>query len=272
MLVSHESPLCLLDKSLEYNDFDYALVHLFETNQRYYDFYKKCVKNNREVLLDNSLFELGKAFEPKQFIKWIEKLEPSVYVIPDVWQNAKATAENAKNWVKMYGNSLPGRTIGVVQGKTYDELKDCYTSLTQYVDEIAISFGYDYYLTCPGYAFYTPNAKVKKLMDLCIGRQSLIEELINDGTWCWDTSVHLLGASLAKEFRFYIDRDIYNIRSCDTSSPIMCGIKGIKYDFDFGNKTKPDGLLADHLDIELTAEQYELIDFNIKQFKRIRRR
>jgi hypothetical protein len=31
MLVSHESPISILDKSKEYNDYDYALVHLFET-------------------------------------------------------------------------------------------------------------------------------------------------------------------------------------------------------------------------------------------------
>ena len=30
MLVSHESPLCLLEKSRTYNDYSYALVHLFE--------------------------------------------------------------------------------------------------------------------------------------------------------------------------------------------------------------------------------------------------
>jgi len=58
MLVSHESPISILDKSQSYNDYDYALVHLFETHPQYYDYFKNSVKLGREVLLDNSIFNL----------------------------------------------------------------------------------------------------------------------------------------------------------------------------------------------------------------------
>ena len=64
MLVSHESPISILDKSKDYNDYDYALVHLFETHPKYYNFFKESIKLGREVLLDNSIFELGESFEP----------------------------------------------------------------------------------------------------------------------------------------------------------------------------------------------------------------
>ena len=40
MLVSHESPISILEESKEYNDYDYALVHLFETHPEYYEFFK----------------------------------------------------------------------------------------------------------------------------------------------------------------------------------------------------------------------------------------
>ena len=44
--VSHESPISILDKSLEYNDYAYALVHLFETHPDYYKFFKNLVDEN----------------------------------------------------------------------------------------------------------------------------------------------------------------------------------------------------------------------------------
>ena len=62
MLVSHETPISFLDKSLRYNDYDYALVHLFETHPEYYSFFKRMLSMGREVLLDNSIFELKTAF------------------------------------------------------------------------------------------------------------------------------------------------------------------------------------------------------------------
>ena len=64
MLVSHESPISILEESKQYNDYDYALVHLFETQPEYLNFFKRSLAAGREVLLDNSIFELGKAFEP----------------------------------------------------------------------------------------------------------------------------------------------------------------------------------------------------------------
>ena len=53
MLVSHETPISFLEESREYNDYDYALVHLFETHPEYYSFFKCSLGMGREVLLDN---------------------------------------------------------------------------------------------------------------------------------------------------------------------------------------------------------------------------
>jgi hypothetical protein len=66
--ISHESPLCLLEKSREYNDYDYALVHLFEKYEQYYNFFAKSLKLGRRVILDNSLFELKESFDPEKFM------------------------------------------------------------------------------------------------------------------------------------------------------------------------------------------------------------
>lgn len=45
MLVSHEVPLSLLEKSRTFNDYDYALVHLFEIYPAYKQFYIDSLKS-----------------------------------------------------------------------------------------------------------------------------------------------------------------------------------------------------------------------------------
>ena len=101
------------------------------------------------------------------------------------------------------------------------------------------------------------------------GRQRLIQNLIDDGAWCWEKPVHLLGCSLPQEFSYYVKENIYNIRSLDTSNPVMAGVTGLKYSGDLGLKTKPVGLLADHLEIDLNQDQKDLINYNLAAFKSI---
>ena len=95
-----------------------------------------------------------------------------------------------------------------------------------------------------------------------------IEDLINDGVWNWSKPHHLLGWSLAKEFRYYVDK-VPNIRSCDTSNPVVAGIKGIRYNGDLGLQDKPSQKLADL--IEHKVDDKEIIDivYNAYMFKKI---
>ena len=90
---------------------------------------------------------------------------------------------------------LPGLKIGVVLGKTYDELVDCYRYMSQYSDYIAISFDYSYYIL-------TGIGK-NEMERYCDGRRRFIQQLKNDGLWNSYKPHHLLGCSLAKEFSYY---------------------------------------------------------------------
>ena len=91
MLISHEVPKCLFRDSLEFNDYDYALVHLFDKDPEYLAFYKESVKKGRHVLLDNSIFELGEAYDNEQFAKWVDELRPTEYIVPDALEDADKT-------------------------------------------------------------------------------------------------------------------------------------------------------------------------------------
>ena len=228
MLVSHESPISILEESKEYNDYDYALVHLFETHPKYYEFFKQSLREDREVLLDNSIFELGEAFDSDKFAKYVEELKPSYYIVPDVLEDGYQTMLNYNDFVKKYPD-LPGLRIGVVQGKTYDELVDCYRYMSEQSDYVAISFDYSYYVA--------------------------------------NVPHHLLGCSLAKEFKAYTND--YSIRSVDTSNPVVAGIKELRYTGDMGLKTKPSVKLADLIDTKVNDDMMECIEYNTGCFRSI---
>lgn len=262
ILVAHESPISILDHTFVYNDYDYALVHLFETHPVYYQFFKDSVARGRQVLLDNSIFELGKAFDGDKFASYVKELNPSFYIVPDVLEDGYGTVKSFAEFTSKY-KDLPGLKIGAVQGKTYDELVDCYKYMSEYADYIAISFDFSYYLV-------TGRGKTK-LERWCNGRQNFIKDLILDGIWNWNKPHHLLGCSLAKEFRFYVDEDVVNIRSCDTSNPVVAGIKGLLYNGDLGLQEKPTQKLAEMIDHKVTEKELLDIVYNTSMFKKILR-
>jgi hypothetical protein len=71
--LAHEAPICLMDEVQRHTDYDYALVHHFEHYDNYFNFFKRSLASGREVILDNSIFELKTAFNPAEYTKWIEK-------------------------------------------------------------------------------------------------------------------------------------------------------------------------------------------------------
>ena len=99
MLISHEVPKCLFENSIQFNDYDYALVHLFDKDPEYLNFYKRCVKQGRHVLLDNSIFELGTAYDNKLFAKWVEELKPTEENVVEVKKNTANIA--SKRWQEL---------------------------------------------------------------------------------------------------------------------------------------------------------------------------
>jgi len=262
MLVSHESPISILEESKSYNDYDYALVHLFETQPEYYNFFKRSLLAGREVLLDNSIFELGEAFDSAKYIKYITELNPSFYIVPDVLQDAEATMSSWKKFFLNYGEDLNGRTaIGVVQGNSYQELVDCYKFMSDKADYIAFSFDLSMY-DVTGYG--------KNRLERCVnGRHDCIRRLVEEGAWNYYKPHHLLGCALAREFRWYRENNIRGIRSLDTSNPVVSGIKGIRFNGNLGLTEKPSQKLFTMIKHEVTDDERELILYNAAKFREI---
>jgi hypothetical protein len=242
-----------------FNDYDYCLVHLFEDHKDYFDFYRKSVLTGREVILDNSVFELKKAFDSKKFADWVEKLLPSHFIVPDVLENYRDTTTQYEKFVKEY-RRLPGKTIGVIQGKSYHELVSCYKYIQDVgVDKIAISFDYSYYESL--------FPKLNKLEAWSKGRQQLIDHLLQDGIINQKKPHHLLGCGLATEFAYY--KGMKFIDSLDTSNPIVSGIMGLRYNGLKGLSTKPSIKLHHLIGEVLNPKQYKDVIYNVEQFRKI---
>lgn len=258
--IAHEAPIALMDIVRDYTDYDYALVHHFEQHEEYFNFFKRSLAANRDVILDNSIFELKTAFDPDKYCEWIEKLQPTFYIAPDVLEDGYKTFENYYDWSKTH-KDLPGIVMGTIQGTTYHEIADCYRAMSAHCPYIAISFDMTYYDII--------GIGITRAERRCDGRKRLVKQLIADGLWNWDKPHHLLGCSLAKEFSFYTNNKIYNIRSIDTSNPVIAGIMGKRYESEFGLREEIH--LADKAgeifnQEKFTDDQIEDVLYNMSSF------
>ena len=257
----HEAPRSVFKKVQERTDGDYFLVHLFETDPEYFELAKQAVADGREVILDASTFELGKAFDMERYAYWIEELNPTYYVIPDALDDMEKTKSLAKRWMTLFAPNLPGHMIGVVQGANYMECAHVYIWLDQNLgpeDKIAFSFDSLWYEL----DFPYPN----KLVSWCFGRIFFINKLLQDGIINKERKHHLLGCSLAQEFMYYRSKEHSFIDSVDTSNPVMAGLKSTLYGA-CGLSTKPEGKMCDMMDGEVSSENWEMVRYNIDRFK-----
>ena len=260
-LISHESPLSLLKVSHSYNDYDYCLVHLMEQEPEYRDFFINSSKIGRRILLDTSIFELGEAFDLDRYAYWVKELRPYEYILPDVLEDYQKTATNSKNFTEKHPD-LVGKKIGVVQGKTYAEIINCYEYLDEIVkvDKVAISFDYSLY------KILFPNSN--KWVSFMMGRVLLINNLLKDGVINTAKPHHLLGCSNPLEFSFYKDSAYNFIESIDTSSPIVHGLHKVRYEEKIGDWVKETTKLADLIKADPDVEQLAAINYNINKFKK----
>ena len=128
--VSHELPNNMLYMSKEINDYEYCLPHLLDKVQFYVknenppqvyrDHFLQAKKDGRYIIMDNSLHELGKAYDEERLIHWLYELKPNEFIVPDVWENQIATVANAKNWMDI---GIPPMTkkVAVVQSESFEE-------------------------------------------------------------------------------------------------------------------------------------------------------
>jgi len=261
--ISHEVPFCLLDQSREFNDYDYCLPHLMDLNEEYRNFFYKSKEMGRYIVMDNSLHELGEAYNTERLLHWVNEIKPNEFIIPDVWEDKDASVRNARQWA---GIEMPKEVtkVVVVQAKSQHEAMLCTQTYKDLgYKKIAYSYGASYYNeVCPH-----PNKDLGK----AIGRFMVLSSLYEQRILTKFDRVHLLGTASPIEFGMY--KNIECIESIDTSNPIMAAIELQKYN-NLGLSSKPKANMNDYQDMQLKGGFWgeafiEALNNNVKMFKQI---
>lgn len=255
----HEAPISIFESVQAKTDGDYALVHLFEDNSDYYNKFVEAVAKGRDVILDNSLYELKQAFNPDRYVYWINKLKPTWCIVPDSWKNGEETVRMFFEFIRRYP-SLPCKLIGVAQGNTVTEVANCYAAIEPYCDKIAFNLDFSSYSG-------TPHSGVPHCLRMSIGRSRMLSALYEGGVINESKPHHLLGCGVPQEVLWY-DRGWKWLDSIDTCNPVIHGMRGIRYDDSLpGLALKTPDLMCDCIKDKVTDEQMKLIDYNIDAMK-----
>ena len=256
--VSHEAPLCLLSDSRLFNDYDYCLPHLMDEEPGYEEYFMESKKEGRYIIMDNSLHELGQAYDSDRLLHWINELVPNEFIVPDVWENRDASVVNARKWSQII---LPkGVTkVAVVQATAIHEAATCYQTYRDLgYEKIAFSYGASYYNDVVPH----PN----KALGKALGRLSVISALYKTNVIHDNDRVHLLGCAVPQEFGWY--KGFNFIESIDTSNPVMAALEGIRYN-NAGLDFKPKANMNDYFYMLLDQVDYSLLVHNLSKFREI---
>jgi len=256
--VSHETPMCLLNDSMKFNDYDYCLPHLLDEEPLYLEYFRKAKEEGRYIIMDNSLHELGEAYDSSRLVHWINELKPNEFIIPDVWENAEESIINANIW-NIYDFPKEVEKVAVVQAKTIHEASEC---VKAYKDlgygKICFSYGASYYNDiCPH-----PNKDLGK----ALGRLYVVTALMKIGDIKQDDRIHLLGCAVPQEFGWY--KGINCIESIDTSNPVMATLEDVQYK-NYGLYQKPKANMNDYCYMLNDQVDCDLLDYNLGMFRKI---
>lgn len=259
MIVSHEVPLCLLEESKNFNDYDYCLPHLLDKYSSYREYFLWAKEKGRFIIMDNGLFE-GIKHTEQDLIEKINLIEPDIFIVPDEWNDFSITLRNAKYWMNTIKHKLPLKTklMVVMQGSLYSQFTELYTACED--------LGYTHFSFNHASSYYqTHHKNPNKLINQMLGRHDLINSLKYTGYIKDNHYIHLLGCSLPQEFLFYKNPYYSFIKSVDTSNPIICGAKHIVYT-GHGLFEKPSEKLEEFIENDELFNN-ELIKHNIKLFR-----
>jgi hypothetical protein len=256
--ISHEVPLCFLNESLEWNDYQYVLPHLMDSHPQYREHMLKYRNTPGSfIICDNGLFE-GVEHTTEDLLSKINLIRPNIFIVPDAWNDSALTLVNAKSWMMNYKSQLPEgvELMAVCQGKDIGELITTYQTL--------LDLGYKHiafnHSSIAYQEMYPENKGLKASM---YGRMEFIRRLVATNTIDKNTYHHLLGCSLPQEYMCYKDWPF--IKSGDTSNPILVGAEGIRYN-DGGIDWKPKEKLEHYFEKDLSDRLDDII-FNVNKFK-----
>jgi hypothetical protein len=253
----HEAPVSIFDAVQKVTDGDYALCHLLEQNSNYAQCFYEAKVRGREIMLDNSVFELNESVAWRYLDKWTQLLHPDWVIVPDVLNDRSATVQSGIAYLKEFPVPPGVKTVGVVQSSSYTDAVRCYHQLRPIVDMIAFKFDPAWWhLAGASVEEYSANYAAERI--------KMIARMEFEGVIDKTKPHHLLGCFLPQEFGWY--KDIPWMYSLDTSNPVLWGIYRGQYP-ENGPSIKLKPKMCDIVDMDVPYSTLVDVIDNIQIFK-----
>lgn len=251
MLLTFELPTKHLKSLGAHTDINFALAHMVGNNA-YTDYYHA---SDKYTILDNSNFELGYPLSPDKVIAAAKTLKAQEVIAPDVFGSGSKTIKATNDFIKYLqdsGNLGKYKVMAVVQGCNVPDWTICLRRFTEnpHIDVLGFS-----YQGCKSFHQDLGNARI-----------AAVRLATHPAGGNLKKPIHLLGMG-NNPIELKCHKAVTNVRSCDTSLPVVQGISL--------NKLHPEkGLIGPKLSrpenffgMELNPSQHEVIIHNIKTMK-----
>lgn len=285
MKTNCELPNSMLKMNAYLNDYDFVLFHLYSVDKTYREYYQgmRKYRPNRLMILDNSAYEFfvkGDELDVDGYITAIKELKPDMFLLPDVLMSKESTLSGTRDFMNKWNNvkDYPSRPMAVIQGNTPEELIECANEYKKMgIVNIAVPFHNSFFAEYSKNSESEFNNHLRNDWRLHTGAINLDDEYaLGRVLFLHDNKdklnkfqhVHLLGSHQPLEKYYYNENLLSNhfgfIKTMDTGYPVKCAIAGYK----LGHEPwKPDVIIDDFLNSELSEATEKLIAFNVQIFK-----
>ena len=254
MKIAHITTANALNEISILGDIEYCLAPLCKILQ-YKNYFIEQIKNNRYVIMDDSIAENGGTLTTDEIINLAIEMNISELVIPDVIGDFEKTNVKRKELLDKYYVKLKYQNIklmGVVQGNTFQEYFDMFKELENdgRIDTIGIPFRIKFYNTDVKYKdFYHA---IQRLSFLYIIKDISIKP------------IHCLGCNNVYEI---LQLNKTNIRSMDSKILSCYGVNNLL--LQETDETKPRDKNLDILKDNLDEQSIEKTIENINKLNQI---
>ena len=239
MRLALECPTELLEYIQPLADFDWILAHKVLNDDDYASFYQKSM---RYKVLDNSVHELREPMTLDELQRAADIVNPNLIVAPDHLDNHFATIDSLEKATKVFGLE---KIMPVVQGHEHRYVLECFDYIKQMgFKRVAI----------PAYKASSNEIMTQK-------RKNILDSLFSRVPAGFE--FHLLGMTTLEELETC---DKFWIKSIDTGVPVLCGLKGIRFDYD---KLPVKGITMNQFDSSSYSYELEMVYYNIAYMRKL---
>jgi len=203
------APTEMLTTHAKRSDYHLVLAHIYETDERYREFYKDCVSKGDFVILDNSAYELGESVNVEKLKRMALDLKPTAMFLPDVRFDREKTLQLVKDALVVL-KDVPVKKFAVPQGKDLGDILKCYQELS--------------HLDIDGFGLYEEVGEVAGMKN----RPQFLTYLERGGLVDTSKYYHCLGMEENTKVVAEIGKFDW-VSGIDSAKPVVYGLYGVAF-------------------------------------------